>query len=228
MLNFVGIGSAFNPEDGNTSAYLMKNNHFYLIDCGGLVFKELVQQINFKKITAVHIFITHTHADHVGSLGTLISYLHHQYSLPVYVYHAAIGLAEFLNQVGVSANYYEEVTDQKNSLEPFTFEWVETEHSDQIKSFGLLLEYDEERVWYSGDAKNIPERVYDDFMNDKIGRIYQDVSIDSANTAHMTLEKLKTLIPESKRQQVIAMHLEEKAKEKIEAAGFKTANRATK
>lgn len=36
MLNFVGVGSAFNTVLGNTSAcWMRKDNRLMLIDCGG-------------------------------------------------------------------------------------------------------------------------------------------------------------------------------------------------
>lgn len=228
MLNFTGIGSAFNPEEGNTSAYFSEEDSFYLIDCGELVFKELLREVDFSIFSDLHIFITHSHSDHIGSLGTLISYLHHHHSIPVTIYHGGIHLLDFLNRLGISSSYYEEVTDKKLALKDFTFEWIETKHSDKIACFGLLLSFEDSMIYYSGDARIVPERIYQAFMADEIDFIYQDLSIDSENTSHLTLKKLTDLIPKSKRQRIIAMHLEVNSKEAIEAVGFQTAQRQRK
>jgi ribonuclease BN (tRNA processing enzyme) len=69
MLTQIGNGTAFNPETPNTS-FLLKD--FLLIDCGYNVFKELKENFNIEKIKL--IAITHNHADHIGSLETLLFY----------------------------------------------------------------------------------------------------------------------------------------------------------
>ena len=37
-LKFLGRGSAFNTVEGNTSAYFVRDNILFLIDCGETVF----------------------------------------------------------------------------------------------------------------------------------------------------------------------------------------------
>lgn len=44
-ISFIGRGSAFNTELGNTSAFVKKGNTLLLIDCGGTVFHRL-QELN--------------------------------------------------------------------------------------------------------------------------------------------------------------------------------------
>ena len=73
-LTFLGRGSAFNPKEGNTSAYFIDNNELFLIDCGESVFSELITNNILDNISKINLMITHTHSDHIGSLGTLISY----------------------------------------------------------------------------------------------------------------------------------------------------------
>ena len=41
IITFLGSGSAFNPLLGNTSAYFVRNNKFFLIDAGETVFTKL-------------------------------------------------------------------------------------------------------------------------------------------------------------------------------------------
>lgn len=73
-LKFLGIGSAFNTELGNTSAFIKENNSLFLIDCGGTVFSKLQELKILEGVKKVYIAITHSHPDHVGSLGDLIFY----------------------------------------------------------------------------------------------------------------------------------------------------------
>ena len=74
MLKFIGTGSAFNTKLGNTSAYIKDNNTLLLIDCGELTFARILSLNLLDDVNEVHIAITHTHPDHIGSLGSLIFY----------------------------------------------------------------------------------------------------------------------------------------------------------
>ena len=38
-LQFLDKGAAFNPKEGNNSAYFIENNQLFLIDCGESVFE---------------------------------------------------------------------------------------------------------------------------------------------------------------------------------------------
>ena len=79
MLNFIGTGSAFNTELGNTSAFVKKNNSLLLIDCGGTVFHRFQELNIFEGLENLYIIITHTHPDHVGSLGEVIFYSYYNH-----------------------------------------------------------------------------------------------------------------------------------------------------
>ena len=74
MLNFIGIGSAFNTQFGNTSAFIKKEDSLLLIDSGGTVFHRLQELNILEELKKIYIVITHTHPDHVGSLGDVIFY----------------------------------------------------------------------------------------------------------------------------------------------------------
>lgn len=43
-LNFLGCGSAFNPLDGNTSAYFTIGRKLYIVDVGESVFLKLYEK----------------------------------------------------------------------------------------------------------------------------------------------------------------------------------------
>ena len=73
-INFWGIGSAWNIEYDNTSAYIKKENKMILIDCGETIARKIIENNVLDGIDELYILISHTHLDHVGSLGTLLFY----------------------------------------------------------------------------------------------------------------------------------------------------------
>ena len=72
-LRFIGTGGCFSKENINNSAYLKEDGHLILFDCGETVFHQILKNdIIDTDINRIDIIITHIHADHVGSLGSLI------------------------------------------------------------------------------------------------------------------------------------------------------------
>lgn len=223
MLQFIGTGSAFAPNLGNTSAYFLKDDNLYLIDCGSLVFKELYNQIDFDLIKNVYIFITHTHNDHVGSLGTLLSYLQITYELTADIFHGGIQIEKYLASMGVSADYYESAQIESMELDGICFDFIETEHSDRIDSYGILIKKEGKILFYSGDSASIPIEILDPFLEQKIDYLYQDITLEARNSSHMSLDELEELIPAKLRNRVIGMHLDEGTEEIISERGFQVA-----
>jgi len=80
LLEFISTGSAFNAALGNNSAYYKAGKSLVLFDCGGSVFGTMVRGGLLSGVADIMVVITHTHPDHVGSLGDLILYNHHQLS----------------------------------------------------------------------------------------------------------------------------------------------------
>jgi len=82
-LKFLGRGAAFNPKEGNTSAYFIENNQLFLIDCGESVFERLIELDLLNNIESINLMITHTHSDHIGSLGSLVMYAYYTLKRPL-------------------------------------------------------------------------------------------------------------------------------------------------
>jgi ribonuclease BN (tRNA processing enzyme) len=76
IIEVLGVGDLFTPEITNTSFLLSPPGYAdkkFLIDCGYNVFQKLVSgKYDIGNIDTV--IITHTHPDHIGSLGALIYY----------------------------------------------------------------------------------------------------------------------------------------------------------
>ena len=66
-IDFLGIGSAWNVEQDNTSVYIKKGNKMILIDCGETIARKIIKENVLEGIEELYILISHTHSDHIGS-----------------------------------------------------------------------------------------------------------------------------------------------------------------
>lgn len=231
MVDFIGTGSAFNTKLGNTSAFVKKNTSLLLIDCGGTVFHRLQKFNLLDGIESLYIVITHTHPDHVGSLGDTIFYsyfiLKHK---PTIFFSNKEVIEGLLDKLGVTSEMYNLNTSDKvevndSQLGEFNIEFVPVSHVNTIPTHGFIMKLNNEIFYYSGDANSININILEKFKKGKINKIYQDTcGLDYDGNAHLSLKKLCEAIPEELRDNVYCMHLDEHVTEKaIEDNGFKLA-----
>lgn len=207
ILNFLGLGSAFFPELKNTSAYYETEDTLYLFDCGETVFEEVLRRnlINKKNIK---ILITHTHCDHVGSLGSLLSYCYFIQNKKVgEVIHPTDHVKRFLDIVGIDKalyNYKTSLSDGNISVEP-----IVVPHVEDMVSYGYLITVGEKKVFYSGDCARVPDVVLKRYLNGEIDEMYLDISSKkSSHAAHGNIFDLEEMVPFEKRKGVYCMHLD--------------------
>lgn len=67
-LFFIGTGSAFSKKYFQTNFLIVKGDDHLLVDCGTLCTYALEKIYNTSIISINNIFVTHPHADHIGSL----------------------------------------------------------------------------------------------------------------------------------------------------------------
>lgn len=223
-LNFYGNGSAFNPGNGNSGACFTCGDTLYLIDCGSLVFQYLASHVGLERWRQVYVLITHLHADHVGSLATLISYCKHKQGLLVTVIHPEETIVELLRLQGIERDEYTYERELQENPAGLTAMPIPVRHVDNMKCYGLLLSDIGGQQYYSGDSVEIPAEILAAFLNGEIERIYQDTSIHQAAVpSHCYYKILEQQIPETKRRQVYCMHLEADSEPTLRAAGFSIA-----
>ena len=158
-LNFTGKGSAFYPPFKNTGAYMLSGKALYLIDCGETMFDVLYHKLDLASIEDVYVILTHTHADHVGSLGTLISYFYCLFNKAIHVVYPQETIKQLLTLEGITPlgyHYHETLPENPAGL---TAVPVEVKHALDMKCYGYVLSDGTETIYYSGDSSELPEEI---------------------------------------------------------------------
>lgn len=220
-LKFWGCGSAFNPAMGNTSACFEKNGNLYLLDCGESVYENMMRCMDLKKYKRIYVLVTHLHADHVGSLGSLLSYNSCVLGKKTWIVHPSRVIIDLLRLLGIQDDFYEYCEKLPEAAEGVHAEAVPVTHVENMACFGYLLEDGEDRIYYSGDASMVPERVLELLKRGELDRVYQDTSIHRHQPpSHCYYEDLEQAVPRELRGRVYCMHLDEDCREMLRGKGF--------
>ncbi|HEY8888664.1 MAG TPA: MBL fold metallo-hydrolase [Clostridium sp.] len=212
-LKFLGRGAGYTTNEGNTSAYMIKNETLLLLDCGDAVFKTIVEKNLIEEIKNVHVLITHMHSDHIGSLGSFIGFCYWKYKIVTKVYfYEKDKIRKFLELVGLIENQSFIIIDTENRRIDFLeleFSPSLTKHSKAVNTYSYILKFDEENdIFYSGDTY---ETNFDVIPFLKLGNlIYHDTCLnDFDGNVHTSLRVLSEIIPKEYRKQVYCMHIDE-------------------
>lgn len=218
-LLFLGRGSAFNSYEGNTSAYFIDKNELFLIDCGESIFETIMENKLLDNINCINLMITHTHSDHVGSLGTLIMYCYYVINKKVNIIISKDclyknDLIDLIRIFGCTNEMYTIIEEKEfdNKYELFNnIRFIKTNHVSQISSYGILFETNNGLLYYSGDTSdlnNISELIQ---SNKIINKLYVDVtSTNTKNNVHVYIGNLNYLIPDYLKSKVYCMHINDK------------------
>lgn len=226
QLRFLGTGSAYNPLCKNTNAYLPLGDTLLLFDCGESTFETLYARGLLAQFQSFLVAITHFHSDHVGSLGSFISYCHCQLKKQVCLVYPNDDICRLLAFTGVPDTMYTYLSPESPMpcaglrLIPY-----EVRHDPMIQCFGYLVQVKGSTFFFGGDSCGIPDAILPLLLDGKIDTVYQDVTYENIpdTECHGTLEGLCVQVPEAFRKNVVCMHLDHDFRDKIEAAGFRVA-----
>lgn len=212
-LNFLGRGSAFNTEEGNTSAYIKHGDKLLLIDCGESIFERIKRKRLLESSKEITILITHLHSDHVGSLSSLIFYCYYMLNKKVsIIYPSSYALKSLFSIMNNKDNMYNLIESNENvriSLDDIEVMPVKASHSKEMYCYGYFIYYDNKTIYYSGDSNAIEEDTLNLFKNGKIDELYQDTCYpDYKGSGHLSISKLSSLIPENLREKVYCIHID--------------------
>lgn len=225
-LRFWGIGSAYNPLYKNTNAFLPIGDCLLMFDCGESTFETLYSKGFLDEYNIFIVAITHFHSDHVGSLGSFISYCHCQLHKHVYLVYPNRDILKFLLFTGVPDTMYTYLSpDEVLPCKDLALTAVEVNHDPLINCFGYLVRVNGKQFFFGGDSAAIPADILQLLLDGKIDTIYQDITYAYSweSACHGTLENLCHQVPETFRNKVICMHLGSDIRAEIEAKGFRVA-----
>ena len=231
MLKFLGTGSAFNTELGNNSAFLKDEKKILILDCGGTVFEQIRKLNLLEGVDDIYVFITHTHPDHIGSLGDLIFYVYYILKKKVTIIHLdSEKIVNILSLLGVKEQYYNIISDCEVEIDnsnKLKLNIISATHSESVKAYSLILSYKGKKIYYSGDSNNIDNLILEKFKSREIESIYQDTcGIDYEGNGHLYIEKLCECIDTRLREFVYCMHLDTHINLKeVDELGFKVATK---
>lgn len=240
MLKFVGIGSAFNTKLGNNSAYIKEGNKLFLIDCGSANFHRIKESGLLNDVDYIYVFVTHTHADHAGSLADLIFYMYYtkgeMKARVEVVSHMATKVGDYLEMNGVEPDQYllrevfnGHVVEIEEGGFDLGFTSMRVDHVDNLNSSGLIIlnAKTEEKCIYTGDTSGLSVEIVDLLEDEElpIDFLYVDTcSQDYEGNVHLSLKKLEEKVPQNLRHKVWCMHLDEKFDvEYVKSLGFNVA-----
>ena len=224
-LKFLGAGSAFNPSMENTNACFTVGKKFFLLDCGETAFGRIWNRRAYLESDEVVALITHLHADHVGSLGSLISYCYFVAGKKVTVAHPLETIVSLLDLLGIDRSYYSFRKLEAGKISEFecgvSVKPLNVEHVPNMTCFGYLFSDRKERICFSGDARSVPPEVVEGLKDGSLDRVYQDTSNkESDHPTHALLSYLERLIPRELRGRVYCMHLDYDYSDLLRLKGF--------
>lgn len=221
ILKFLGRGSAYNTDEGNTSAYYIEDNTLWLFDCGFNIFERIKNSNVLKGITKAHVLITHLHSDHVGSLAVFIHYCN-EHNITVSVCFPNETVEEFLRLQGVInlVHYYH--FGSSPYMSKTNYKRLIAHHDDIIDCFSYLFNVGDKTIFYSGDSNCIPDKVLCALESDELDELYLDTRyIHIKNGPHLSLATLTSLIEEKYRSKIYCMHIDDnRLIEEAKSLGF--------
>lgn len=216
-LTFLGRGAAFLPSEGNTSAFIKDNGILYLFDCGELVFSKIIEKNILKNINEVHIFITHLHSDHFGSLGSLLNYLYYVMNVTATVYYLNSIIKTILIETGAELNKEFKFVCLSDVTEPydyyiinddFSIMYNRTRHADIIGT-SFTFYYKGVTRFYSGDTSLTSfDWIHHLLENEDVKALYIDTGLIGNEYAHVSVHTLAKNIPHEFRDKVWCMHID--------------------
>lgn len=225
MFKFIGCGAALYPKLYNSNAYFRLQDDLFLIDCGETAFRRHYIYGNFEGVKSVTVFITHMHTDHIGSLGTLIVYVYLKLGIrTTVIYKEPEKLKTVFDFTGVEPEHYCLYENYSVMNDPrIKEEVIQVRHHDKmVNSYGYLFDIEGKKLYYSGDAAEIPDCIVEKIKNGELDQVYQDTAVHAHGNCHLTLEELEKKIETQYRRKVFCMHYDSECFEQIREKGFQT------
>ncbi len=208
-LQFLGVGSFFSKTDYHNNLCI---NESILIDCGFTAARSLHDQgRTFGAID--HLFITHTHADHIGGLEECAFFnryvnggrkprLYLPAALETDLWSQSLrgGLQDAVSGASDLSDYFDiTIVEDAFEIEGVHFQIVPTHHVTDKFCCGLVIDG---RIYFSGDTRFDKDMVIE--RGSKAEAIFHEVQFFEGGI-HTALTELETL-PDDIRHKTALMH----------------------
>ena len=210
MLRFFGRGSAF--SEPHNCAFFQSGHSLFLLDCPASAFQALKRAPFLTACTDIRIFVTHTHADHIGGIPLLIHYAFYCLHTPVIVTAPSQEVAEdlhlYLDRIeGCDPAGYRIETAADAAL-PFSAGAIHTPHTPRLagRCFGWYLNVDGQEIVYTGDTASLDSFL--PYLHAGV-TLYTEACCHESGV-HMQIEKLLPVLRELTQNgiRVFLMHLD--------------------
>lgn len=213
-IKFLGIGSAWNIDEDNTSAYIKRDKKMILIDCGESIARKIIKEDVLSDIEELYILISHTHSDHIGSLGTLLFYSKYNKKILNRIVlpkdeEFISNLKEYLRLVDITTEVeYVDEDFLKKELDLISFDILKANHVKNLPCYCFVLEDEESLIYYSADNNNIDYiKKYIKYPN---AQIYTEICNNpKLQDEHLLLQKLEEATDILERKKIFLMHINE-------------------
>lgn len=193
-----------------------------MIDCGESTFGKMAARKEIYEYEHITVLLTHLHMDHIGSLGSFLSYCNNVLKKTVRVIAEENTIVRILSMCGIPPEIYEFTTDFQQCKKDGLFITTQRAvHASDMLCCGFTISDGNDTIFFSGDTSELCSEVKEKFLSGNIQRLYHECSfIDQDSRSHTSLEKLKRWIPKQERERVYCMHLGGDYQETVKACGF--------
>jgi len=211
-MKFLGRGAGF--SDLHTSAYFTTRQNFVVIDCPSSAFIQL-KKMDFSSYKNIYVLVTHTHGDHIGSLGLFLQFTYWVLKKKILIVapskEVEADICTVLTIEGNETDWYNICTANQVN-EDFLFQPILTSHSPQLKGkcFGYELNVNGVHYVYTGDTSTL-EPFIPLLKRDSV--LCVDTSV-YYGLIHLKLEDAleQFIILAEKGVQIYLMHLDDEVK----------------
>lgn len=193
-IQFTGTGGAFDYQFRNSAAIVDFKGENFLIDCGHSVYDALCQKGFVSKVD--HVLITHFHADHIGSLPTLI--LHHHQFVKDKQLNILYPEKKFKNQLYDFLSYALINPEKYIAFYPMEkydgLGYIDTygAHIERMQTYSYLFQDGEELLAYSGDLGDC-DLLFEELEKIRARKktVFHDICFNPQLTTHTFYEDLE-------------------------------------